>query len=173
MDLIATPNKAAIRKLVERHASSANLHVALCLCCRPASCASGDIKYKNVVNMIKNAAALTVELSKNRKVTFFMEYVANEIFLTTFQRYFPDASIVVLKKTGKEKRRRLYMALGFSLQSLQAEVDKRTQKAQGELGHLPFTFTIETRPTEVLGSLTPSSYCELLPFLPQNRSSLF
>ena len=165
MDLIATPNKA-IRKLVERHAT-------LCLCCRPASCASGDIKYKDVVNMIKNAAALTVELSKNRKVTFFMEYVANEIFLTTFQRYFPDASIVVLKKTGKEKRRRLYMALGFSLQSLQAEVDKRTQKAQGELGHLPFTFTIETRPTEVSGSLTPSSYCELLPFLPQNRSSLF
>ena len=134
---------------------------------------SGDIKYKDVVNMIKNAAALTVELSKNRKVTFFMEYVANEIFLTTFQRYFPDASIVVLKKTGKEKRRRLYVALGFSLQSLQAEVDKRTQKAQGELGHLPFTFTIETRPTEVSGSLTPSSYCELLPFLPQNRSSLF
>jgi hypothetical protein len=62
MDLLTTPNKD-IRKMVESNANSNNIHVTLCLCCRPASCASGDIKYKDVVNMIKNAAALTVELS--------------------------------------------------------------------------------------------------------------
>ena len=53
--------------------------------------------------------------------TFFLEFIANDILVETFRAYIPSASTVVLKDLGLEERRRVYIAVGFSLDTLDAK----------------------------------------------------
>ena len=54
----------------------------------------------------------------------------NSSILRIFRKYFPSADMQILEVTGQEKRKRLYIADGFSIHDLQEEVDLRLQKSK-------------------------------------------
>ena len=116
-----------------------HLHVNLSLCCKKASPAAGiPIDYEACEADIKHSAEIITQLGKAYIVTHFGEFIVNKRILTAFRRHFPDASISVVTALGEEKRLRVFIASGFSIEDIERlaaeKLAKRAKSVEAIIG---------------------------------------
>ena len=108
-----------------------NLHINCCFCCKDASSASfTSVDYADLERQVRHVTDIMNGLGRLYNVTSFGEFIVHENFLRIFRRYNPTASIVVMKKAGHEKRLRVYMATGFSLNNLEHDCEAKVRYGQ-------------------------------------------
>lgn len=131
LDMTKATAASVVKKITTKIPSGSHLHYNSCLCCKDASTANGrECDYEQYESDIRKVANIKDRLAMRHHVSFFGEFIVNSSILRIFRKYFPSADMQILEVTGQEKRKRLYIADGFSIHDLQEEVDLRLQKSK-------------------------------------------
>jgi hypothetical protein len=108
-----------------------HVHMTACLDCRDASTASGaSTDYKAYEEQVAFLSKLTNRLASKYFITTFSEFIVDTRMLSMFRKYFPTASIAVVEKVGEEKRLRVFIANGFSIEDLAQEADAKASSGK-------------------------------------------